>query len=134
MSTISNDLLSDTLHVIQLARETARLQGKQTRFERLNPVVEDLRTLVSAAQAEAKEQKPASSPAVVMQDDFQALLALAQKGTPGSAKVPAPSSAPLERSQMVLAMNAGGMNALDIARNLGMTQDEVNLVLSLSKK
>jgi hypothetical protein len=142
MPTISKDLLSDTLHVIQLARETARMQGKSARFEHLDPVVDNLRDLVSAASnaaqspagAAAQEQKPPPGPAVVMQDDFQALLNLVQKSAPGAGKGPAAASAPLERSQAVLAMAAGGMSELDIARHLGMTLGEVNMVVSINRK
>ncbi len=129
MAAITNDLLSDTLNVIQLARETARLQGKQTRFERLDPVVDNLRTIVS----ESQEPKQPAGPALVMQEDFQVLLAAVQKGEQGTSRPAAASAAPMERSQAVLAMAAGGMSELDIARNLGMTRDEVNLILSINR-
>src|SRR5690606_315885 len=108
MTAITNDLLSDTLNVIQLARETARLQGKQTRFEHLDPVVDNLRTIVS----EAQEPKAPAGPALVMQEDFQVLLAAVQKGEQGTSRAAA-SPAPLERTQAVLAMAAGGMSELD---------------------
>lgn len=130
MTAISNELLSDTLNLIQLARETARLQGKQARFEHLDPVVDNLRTLVSEAQTPT----PPAGPALVMQDDFQTLLAAVQKKETQPGVAQASGSAPLERTQIVLAMAAGGMNALDIARTMGMTRDEVNLVLSVNRK
>lgn len=39
-----------------------------------------------------------------------------------------------ERNQMVRAMASGGMSDLDIARQLGMTRQEVRLVVSVQRQ
>jgi hypothetical protein len=135
MTKITPNLLSDTLNVIQLARETARLQGQQAQAERLKPVVDNLRSLVS----EARDPKPPVAVSGVMaQDDFKTLLQTVQALPANRPAVaaplagsPAPSGA--ERSQIVLAMSAGGMNDLDIARQMGMAREEVQLVLSMNR-
>jgi hypothetical protein len=38
-----------------------------------------------------------------------------------------------ERNQIAIAMAAGGMSELDIARQLGMTRDEVHIIVSLNR-
>jgi hypothetical protein len=39
-----------------------------------------------------------------------------------------------ERNRMVIAMSAGNMREMDIARQLGMTLDEVQMVVSANQK
>ncbi len=135
MTRISSVLLDDTLTLIQLARETARIQGQPAQAEKLNPLVDNLKTLAS----EAKETKSASAipPAggIVAQDDFKTLLAAVQKNQ-SSPAIPAPirPTGPSERSHIVTAMASGGMSSLDIARQMGMTIDEVNTILTLQQK
>ncbi len=126
MSKIAPLLLNDTLNLIQLAREVARIRGQQAQAERLSPLVEGLRQVVSQAQ-----QPPTSNASgILAQDDFKTLLAKVQSQPQTTTPAP-PSSAPTERARMVLLMAEGGMTDLDIARHLGMTRDEVQLVLSL---
>lgn len=136
MTRISSVLLDDTLTLIQLARETARIQGQPAQAEKLNPLVDNLKTLAS----EAKEVKPRPSvppsSGVLAQDDFKTLLAAVQKSQASSPATPAPlrPSGPSERSHIVSAMALGGMSSLDIARQMGMTLDEVNTILALQQK
>jgi len=122
MSKITPVLLNDTLNLIQLARETARIQGQKAQAERLTPVVDNLRTLVT----EAREAKSSSQTADILnQKDFKTLLAAAQS-TP---HVPSqPFSSSTGRIQIVQAMSAGGMTDIDIARQMGMTREEVQLI------
>jgi len=129
MSKVTPVLLNDTLTLIQLLRETARLQGQEAQVKRLAPLVEGLRQAVSQAQ-----QPPAPAPSGAMaQDDFKTLLATLQNAPPRA--VPGvPSSPPAERSQMVLLMAEGGMSELEIARHLGMTREEVQMVLSIQRR
>jgi hypothetical protein len=129
MTRITPDLLNDTYQLIQLARETARLHGNQAQAERLAPVVDNLRTLVG----EAREPKASAPGAGVMgQDDFQALLT-AVNNTAQQASSPAAPTSYADRSRVILAMAGGGMTDLDIARQMGMTRDEVKLILSVSR-
>lgn len=135
MTRISSVLLDDTLTLIQLARETARIQGQPAQAEKLNPLVDNLKTLAS----EAKEKKPAPSVApsgsIVAQDDFKTLLAAVQKNqTATTTPAPLRPTSSSDRSQIVTAMASGGMSSLDIARQMGMTLDEVNTILTLRQK
>ncbi|PWH18091.1 MAG: hypothetical protein DDG59_06925 [Anaerolineae bacterium] len=142
MNNISSVLLSDTLKLIQLARETARVQGQPEQAEKLKPVVEQLKSLAEgAAQAKAvpapqriTPQAVAPSSSILAQDDFKTLLAAVQKSqNQPSQNLPAGlrPSGNLERNQIVVSMASSGMSALDIARQMGMTLDEVNMVIRL---
>jgi hypothetical protein len=145
MNTISSGLLSDTLKLIQLARETARIQGQPEHAEKLKPVVEQLKNLAEGAnqaKAVSSPQKVASqgvtpSGSILAQDDFKSLLAAVQKSQPQATQnIPVglrPSSS-VERNQIIVSMASGGMSALDIARQMGMTLDEVNMVIRLHQK
>ncbi len=145
MNGVSSVLLSDTLKLIQLARETARVQGQPEHAEKLKPVVDQLKSLAegtSQAKSVAAPQ-PSSSPTVapgggvLAQDDFRTLLAAVQKSQAQSSQnlpLGLRPSGSLERNQIVISMASGGMNALDIARQMGMTLDEVNMVIRIHQK
>lgn len=145
MNNISSVLLSDTLKLIQLARETARVQGQPEQAEKLKPVVDQLKSLAEgtnqakaavAAQKATIESIPPSG-GILAQEDFRTLLSAVQKSKHQTASnLPAglrPTSS-LDRNQMVVSMASGGMSALDIARQMGMTLDEVNMVIRLNQK
>jgi hypothetical protein len=126
-NTISPSLLNDTLQLVQLAREVALSKGAQEKADRLSPVVKDLRSLVSLSQ----EPKSGAAPTgILAQSDFKSLLQAAQKQSSPNSQTGQGAG---EKSQMVMAMAEGNMSELEIARNLGMTRDEVRLVLSISK-
>ncbi|HEC61852.1 MAG TPA: hypothetical protein ENI27_06310 [bacterium] len=132
MTNITPVLLSDTLILIQLAQETARVQGQQEQAERLTPVVDGLRTLVSKAR-ESTSLAPAAG--LMAQDDFQTLLAAVQAQPQNASAIPAQlESSMTDRTQIVQAMSAGGMADVDIARQMGTTRDEVRLILSIGQK
>jgi hypothetical protein len=129
MTKITSGLLSDTLNLVQLARETALAKGKQAQAERLSPVVDELKTLATAK----RETLPASPSSVMAQSGFRTLLAAAGSA-PTQPVQQAQAMGGSERNRMVLAMAAGNMNGTDIARQLGMTTDEVQMVISASQK
>lgn len=145
MNNISSVLLSDTLKLIQLARETARVQGQPEQAEKLKPVVDQLKSLAEgtnqakAAIAAQKTTIESISPSggILAQEDFRTLLSAVQKSQhQNTSNLPAglrPTSS-LDRNQMVVSMASGGMSALDIARQMGMTLDEVNMVIGLNQK
>jgi hypothetical protein len=115
--------------MVQLARETALVQGKQAQAQKLSPVVEDLKTLVNTS----RENHPPSQPTGMMaQNDFQTLLNAA-KSVPASQRI-MPANNIAERNQMVQAMAGGKMSDVDIARQMGMTREEVRLILSIGSK
>jgi hypothetical protein len=121
---ISPSLLNDTLNLVQLARETARIRGNQGKADKLNPVVEQLRTLVN--NDSGSDVQP--SQGIMAQPDFQALISASQKKD----TVTSTTKTVEERSQTVNAMASGGMNDLEIARQLGMTREEVRMVLNIA--
>lgn len=118
----SPNLLSDTLNLVQIARESALQRGIKKQADQLEPVVEQLQSLVQ------KETSSAEPSGIMAQDDFKTLLDVSNSTTDQATKTTSAG----ERNQMVSAMSAGGMSDLEIARQLGMTRDEVKLVINLS--
>lgn len=130
MNRITPDLLTNTLNLIQLARETAAARGNAEQAERLAPVADNLRELVTSEQRSASDA-PAPTGGVTGQADFQFLMN-ASRARPASPASPA--AAHMERTQVVSAMASAGMNLMDIARQMGMTHDEVRLILDVTQK
>jgi hypothetical protein len=128
MSNTIPSLLNDTLNMVTLARETALVLGKNNQVKKLTPVVEELRSVVSTAKNPSTAAEPSG---IMAQSDFQTLLNAAQKTTPTERNIP--SLGISERNMIVKAMADGNMPDVDIARQLGMTRDEVNLVLNMGK-
>lgn len=122
MEKIQNNLLSDTLNLVQLARETARIRGSQQQAEKLAPVVSQLKTLVTQ-QSETMSTEPTG---ILAQDDFQSLLSIEKKAGSGM------MADARERNQVILSMASGGMTDVDIARQMGMPRDEVRMVVNLA--
>ncbi len=123
MDRIQSNLLNDTLNLVQLARETARLQGSESKAEKLSPVVNQLQTLVTNEQT----RKPIEPTGIMAQTDFQTLLTVPHTKSNVS-------TSPMfnERNQVISSMALGGMNEIDIARQMGMTRDEVRMTLNLN--
>jgi hypothetical protein len=128
MSNTIPGLLNNTLNLVTLARETALVLGKENQANKLTPVVEELRTVVSTAKNPSISTEPNG---ILAQSDFQTLLSAAQKTTPTDRNIPTLGIS--ERNMIVKAMAEGSMPDVDIARQLGMTRDEVNLVINTGK-
>ncbi len=128
MSNSIPGLLNDTLNLVSLARETALMMGKENQANKLTPVVEELRTVVTSSQNQSAPSQPYG---MMMQNDFQTLLNAAQKTAPSQRTIPTLDIG--ERNMIVKAMASGNMQDVDIARQLGMTRDEVSLVLNVGK-
>jgi hypothetical protein len=125
MNRIDAGLLTDTLNLVQLARETAMAKGKQAQAQRLSPVVDELKTLVTT-----KREATATTPTGMMaQNDFKTLLEAAAN-KPAADQV----SGAGDRNRMILAMASANMRDIDIARQFSMTTDEVKLVINASQK
>jgi hypothetical protein len=122
MEKIQNNLLSDTYNLVQLARETARIRGSQQQAEKLSPVVDQLKNLVTQ-QREAVTVKPSG---ILAQDDFQSLMAVKKNSSSNSL------TDAKERNQAITAMASGGMKDVDISRQLGMPRDEIRMVINLA--
>jgi len=123
---VSNHLLTDTYHLIQLAREAALAQGNAERAERLSPIAEELRSLLH------KTHETTSNPpsGILAGSDFRTLLNVVNH----QPTTPIPNSTGNERYQTVLAMAAANMNETNIARQLGMTIEEVRTIIQIAQK
>jgi hypothetical protein len=128
MSNTIPSLLNDTLNLVSLARETALVMGKDTQAKKLTPVVNELRSVVTTSQNPSASTEATG---VMAQSDFQTLLNTAKSTTPSERSIP--TLAIGERNMIVKAMAEGNMPDVDIARQLGMTRDEVRLVLNVGK-
>jgi hypothetical protein len=147
MNNLPKVSLEDTLYLIQLMRETALSQGEKARASRLTPVESEIRGLVSTSrQAQptptaapasgtipAMGTTPAPASGIMGQSDFKKLLEVTQTRNSGAQPVSSTNAA-LERNRMIQAMAAANMSEIDIARQFGVTRDEVSLVLSAQTK
>jgi hypothetical protein len=125
MTKISPELLNDTLNLVQLAREMALARGKEAQAEKLTPVEENLRNIVSSA----RQPKAEPHAGLMAQRDFQTLLNAVQ-----SRPQTTQAADQADRNQIVKSMSAAGMADLDVARQMGITRDEVRLILSTGQK
>jgi hypothetical protein len=131
MNEISSFSLDDTFHLIQLARETARMKGREDQANRLTPVVNEMRQLVtSAREPKVSHLAPPANPTTP--SEFRKLLESTQAASSFGSSTAVITS--LERNRLVTGMAAANMTDIDIARQLDMTREEVRLVLSVSSK
>ena len=132
MTSIPKVSLENTLYLVQLMRETALAQGRQAQASRLNPVMEKMQGLVTNANQTQQPAAPASG--IVGQADFKKLLAVAQTKDQVSQAASGSTSSMTERNRLVTAMAGASMSDTDIARQLGMTRGEVQLILNVQQK
>ncbi|GAP09705.1 hypothetical protein BECAL_00856 [Bellilinea caldifistulae] len=135
MSNIPRVSLEDTYTLLQLMRETALMKGRQAQAEKLNPVTEQMRTLVENSRKTDQAAVPLSQPSagILGQADFQQLLEVS-RNRPMTQPPGSPAGDPTERNRMIAAMASAQMSEVDIARQLGMTREEVRLVLSVQQR
>lgn len=126
MTNIPKISLEDSLYVIQLARETALAQNRQTQANRMAPLVDEMRTLISAPTQAAGAPAAAG---VMGQADFKTLLSVTQtRATQSSA------ASVMDRNRLIGAMSQANMSDVDIARQFSITREEVQLVLNVQQK
>lgn len=132
---VSANILDDTLKLFQLARQAARINGQPSQAERLAPLVDDLTSLVAKSQRASNNCISAAGSSILAQNDFKKLLETFQTNAPnaqGAIDFKVQLNSP-ERNRIVTAMANGGMNYLDIARQMGMTIEEVKMIITLQK-
>lgn len=129
MSSIPKVSLEDSLYVLQLARETALAQNRQSQASRMMPVVEEMRGLV--ANNPTKQVAPPSS-GLMGQSDFKTLLQVTQSRVTQPEAINSTSSV-MDRNRMIGAMAGAKMSDVEIARQFSMTREEVQLVLSVQQ-
>ncbi|MCX6078668.1 MAG: hypothetical protein NTW32_03960 [Chloroflexi bacterium] len=130
MSSIPKVSLEDSLYVLQLARETALAQNRQSQAKRMMPVVDEIRGLVAST---AQPQTIAPSAGLMGQSDFKTLLQVTQARVNQPDSIDS-TSAVLERNRLIGAMSSAKMSDVDIARQFSMTREEVQLVLNVQQK
>lgn len=96
----------------------------------MNPVVEQMRGLVANAN-----QSPTTAPStgVMGQSDFKALLNVAASRT-NEERATESTSSVAERNRLVGAMAQANMSEVDIARQFGMSREEVRLILNVQQR
>lgn len=129
MTNISRVSLEDSLYVLQLARETALAQNRQTQAKRMGPLVEEMRGLVT----NPPQTTTPPSTGVMGQTDFKTLLNISQEKATQTQSVDSISSV-LERNRLIGAMSEANMSDVDIARQFSMSREEVQLVLSFQQR
>ncbi len=132
MNNIPRVSLEDSLYVLQLARETALVQNRQTQLRRMMPVVEEIRGLVSNNTAQVQQTAQPSS-GLMAKSDFKTLLQVTQARI-SQPDVANSTTAILERNHLIGAMSSAKMADVDIARQFSMTREEVQLVLDVQQK
>lgn len=130
MSSIPQVSLEDTYTLMQLVRETALAKGRTDQADQLTPVVNEMRSVVSSARTTSSV--PAST-GVLGQADFKQLLEISQDKV-NAAEASQNSVSITERNRLVKAMASAEMSSLDIARQMGMSREEVDMVVNSSPK
>lgn len=130
MNDIPQVSLVDTINVIQLARETALAKGNEEQAKRFTPVVTGLQQL--AAQAQTPAAKTDAGSTIVGGEDFRRILDSTNSDSGSTFSLPSQNVA--DRNQMIQAMASADMTDLEIARQMGMSTEEVNLIVSLGER
>ncbi len=130
MTNISRVSLEDSLYVLQLARETALAQNRQTQANRMGPLVEQMRGLV----ANPPQTTTPPSTGEMGQTDFKTLLGISQAKASQTPSIVESTSSALERNRLIGAMSEANMSDVDIARQFSMSREEVQLVLSFQQR
>lgn len=110
-------------------RETALAQGRQSQANRLEPVADEMRGLVTGVHETRSSVQPSSG--IMGQSDFRALLDAVQARGTAKGSETSPADMAMERNRLVVAMSSAEMSDLEIARQLGITREEVRMVLNL---
>ncbi len=126
----SSDLLRGTAYLAALARRAAFTSNDPAAREqalKLTPVAKELKGLAN----QMRNTAPPPAPAAVSAPDFQALMAAAaKKQEPVTTLI----SDSLDRFDVALSMARGGSNALEIAKSLGLTRGEVDLIINIASQ
>jgi hypothetical protein len=125
------DIISQTMRILQLAQEGALAKGQQDKAQQLSQALSEFQKVITTRQEKAAEPATAAAP-IASQTDFQRLLTAAQ---PELASVSSPKGlSAQDRQHAVLAMAASSMSEVDIARQLGMTREEVRLIIGVNQR
>lgn len=121
------ELINNTLTLFRLARETAVAHGKTEQVDHFTVVIDGLRKVIETSHGSTSTLPKTEKN---IQNNFRTLLATLSSQEPPSA----PGSSKLERNQIIVALATSGMEEIEIARKLGMTRDEVLMILQLNNR
>jgi len=125
----AGELLRNTTYLMSLARRAALSSpdaAERQRAVQLGSVLRELKALGGAA--------PAAAPAEALRagEGFDRLLAAARgRSEPAALR---PAGDPLERTTVALGMAQAGAQQLDIAKALGMSRGEVDVILNIARQ
>lgn len=135
MNSIPRVSLEDTLSLMQLVRETALAQGRETQAQQLSPVMEEMQELVATSRKSQPTTTQSVNSGVMGQTDFRTLLDLTKvQSQPDTLQMQSAMNSAIERNRLIQAMDSASMSDVDIARQFAMTREEVRLVLSIGQK
>ena len=125
----AGELLRNTTYLMSLARRAALSSpdaAERQRAVQLGSVLRELKALGGAA--------PAAAPAEALRagEGFDRLLAAARGRNEPAAQRPVGD--PLERTTVALGMAQAGAQQLDIAKALGMSRGEVDVILNIARQ
>jgi len=125
----AGELLRNTTYLMSLARRAALSSpdaAERQRAVQLGSVLRELKALGGAT--------PAAAPAEALRagEGFDRLLAAARGRSEPAAQRPAGD--PLERTTVALGMAQAGAQQLDIAKALGMSRGEVDVILNIARQ
>lgn len=125
----AGELLRNTTYLMSLARRAALSSpdaAERQRAVQLGSVLRELKALGGAT--------PAAAPAEALRagEGFDRLLAAARGRSDPAAQRPAGD--PLERTTVALGMAQAGAQQLDIAKALGMSRGEVDVILNIARQ
>ena len=76
---VNTNLLSDTLNVVQIAQETALRRGNDSQANRMQPVVDKLRSILTKERSNVSSEPSG----ILKESSFQTLMALKEKQVDG---------------------------------------------------
>lgn len=120
----NRSLMNDTLHLMQLAQETARRSGNMQQADKLDPVVNQFKELINR-EMESASMDAASGDAST---SFHKILSTSN-GVQNQRNAQLSLN---DRNRMITSLSEGGMSDVQIARELNITRDEVRLVINLA--
>jgi ribosome-interacting GTPase 1 len=120
----NRSLMNDTLHLMQLAQETARRSGNTQQADKLDPVVNQFKELINREMESASIDSNSGDTTT----SFQKILSTSN-GVQNQRNAQLSLN---DRNRMITSLSEGGMSDVQIARELNITRDEVRLVLNLA--
>ncbi len=140
------DLLRSTAYIASIARRVALESNNPAVREKalkLAPIARELKQLADTPATAPtpiiapSTSAPAPAATTVNAPDFQVLVNVASKKLDPKPEAPAAASLKsdsMDRIGVAISMAQGGANGVEIAKSLGLTRAEVDLILSIASQ